>query len=212
MLIANGKNLETLQAEIQHTLDEITEQYQELGLKYSSAKCKAMLTTGKHGAKEPLIKINENPIEYTKEFTYLGVTISNTLLWECHQRTIRTQIIRKLHSARVLLYNDKGLQTQTSSWIHDAIIIPKAIYGAIVWASHKLSTSERGILDRINRIGLNIRLNTKRSTPTRKLEIITNIAPLDIQAQGGEIKAWGRLRKMLGQTWDGTTTNKVRRP
>ena len=197
---------------IQITIDSISEQYKDLGLRCSAAKCKAMLITGKKGFKAPELKINGELVEYTKVFTYLGVSIHNKLSWETHLENTRVGIIRKLHGARDLLYNDKGLSLEATTWIFKAIIIPKVEFGALAWSSHDLTTKEKNTLTKIARIGFKTQLNMKKSTPTRKLEIITNTAPLHLQAQASALRTWGRVKNLLGQDWDGVTSHVKRRP
>ena len=171
-----------------------------------------MLVTGKQKAIPPELRINGSLIDYMDDFSYLGVNIRKNLSWENHLKRTKSSIIRKLHGARGILYNDQGLNLSATTWIFNAIVIPKTTYGAIAWASHDLNTKEKEILNRITRIGFNLQLNVKRSTPTKKLETLTNTAPLHLQAQGAALRAWARLRNSLGEDWDGKTSHVKRRP
>ena len=78
-----------------------------MGLNYSAAKCKAMLVTAKQNVEAIPIKIDDNPLEYIKEFKYLGVTITNKLKWDKHLEKTRSAIIKKIHHARAA-FEDKG--------------------------------------------------------------------------------------------------------
>ena len=76
-----------------------------------------------------------------------------------------------------------------------ALLIAKAIYGVMVWASHDLTAKEKVTLETLNRTGLAMRVGAKRSTPTEKLETPINKEPLSLKARTA---AMGRLRKLLG--------------
>ena len=171
-----------------------------------------LLATGKHNAKEIPIELGKEHLEYVKEFKYLGVTFTSNLRWERHLELTKGAILRKLHNAWSIFDNTKGLNLVGGEWIHRAIIIPKATYGAVVWASHNLTQREHNLLGQINRIGLNVRTRVKRSTPTKKLEIIMNTLPMDIQAQGSALKTWCRIKHSITQDWDGITSNPKRHP
>ena len=148
---------------------------------------------------------------YIKVFKYLGVTITNKLKWDKHLEKTRSAIIKKIHHARAA-FEDKGLNTYAGKWIQSSIILPKATYGAVAWASHDLTQKEVNILRRINGIGLNVITNTKKSTPTRKLEIIMNTKPLHLLAQSQAIKTWARIRSTNAPDWDGITYHTKSRP
>ena len=101
---------------------------------------------------------------------------------------------------------------RSSRWLYDAVVIPKALYVAIAWASHDLTGKEIAILRRINRIGLNMLTYTKKSTPTLKLEIILNTVPLHIQAKKAALNGWARMQNIAIQDWNGWTEHTSRRP
>ena len=82
-----------------------------------------MLIRGKKAITAPILRISGEPVEYTKEITYLGLCVNNKLGWESQ------------------------------------------------------------------RIGFRVQLNMKKSTPTRKMKILTNKIPLHIQAEASAMRA-----------------------
>ena len=120
--------------------------------------------------------------------------------------------MRKIHHARAIFDTPNGINPIAGEWLHNMVLLPKATYGALVWPSHNLTQKEIDIMRKINRIGMNMQTRAKRSTPTRKMEIIMNSTPLHIKAQSEAIKAWGRVKNTLIPDWNGITNHKKRCP
>ena len=75
-----------------------------------------------------------------------------------------------------------GLDPDKVRWIYEAIVRPMVMYGAIVWA-HKIGTTQQKGLERLQRLCLLPMAHPMRSTPTKAMEAITGLMPLDLLCQ-----------------------------
>jgi hypothetical protein len=96
-----------------------------------------------------------------------------------------------------------GLTPSRAHWVHTAIIRPKITYGSIVWAD-KLNQTQIEKLERVQRRSLcHITQPIFKSTPTKGMEALLGIPPLDLHAQELALNSRFRTRNLVKKTWDG---------
>ena len=215
-IMASGENLEQLISGIQIVVDRLVEVNQGLGLCYSASKSQAMIFTAKQKPTFDLrqatqIKVQGSHINYSQNVKYLGVHLQTNLGWSTHLEATLAGITRKLFAVRRITSPSNGLPMKATRWIYDGIIIPKTTYCSIVWSSGLTQANER-TLAKINRLGINLSIFPKKSSPTIALEVMLNRPPLGIVAHRLALNTWARLRDSLGQTWSGITRQPKRKP
>ena len=215
-IMAVGSDVDKLLIDIQRVVTRLVEINQSLGLNYSASKSQALVFTAKQKPnfdidRVPKIKVQGTEIEYSQSVKYLGVHLQTNLGWSKNLEETLVGITRKLFAARRVNSQTSGLPLKATRWIYDGIIVPKATYCSVVWSSGLTRANER-VLSKINRLGINLAIFPKRSTPTEALEVILNRPPLRLVANRLAINTWARLRDSLGHTWPGVTCQPRRRP
>ena len=77
-------------------------------------------------------------------------------------------------------------------------------YGSLVWA-HSLGKTHRKGLEQVQRMCLLAMAHPMRSTPTRAMEAVVGLLPLDLHCQREATKARARTKTYLTDSWDGNT-------
>ena len=100
-------------------------------LSLNCSKSKAMLfRMPQKLVQYPCIKINEERLEFVKEFNFLGIMIDENLSWKNHEHVISKKISKTigiLNSLKSILPMHILLN------IYNALILPYLSYGAILW-------------------------------------------------------------------------------
>jgi hypothetical protein len=97
-------------------------------------KTKAMLFhMPQKNVKYPDIQINNNKIEFVKEFNFLGITIDKSLTLKSHMDKITTKISKIIGIMHKIKYI---LPTSALLNIYNALIVPHLNYGILIWQKH----------------------------------------------------------------------------
>ena len=147
-------------------------------------------------------------ITYSKEAKYLGITLNQRLTFSSHIR-------KKVNAAKGLLYKFKnavgqlwGPSPSHMRWVYTGIIRPKITYGAIVWAN-KARNHQRS-LDRLQRLGMLAMTHMRRTTPTRGVEAIIGLMPLDLYIESMATRTTLRVMERNRPNWDGIGRGRLR--
>lgn len=85
-------------------------------------------------------------------------------------------------------------------WLYKTVIIPSFTYGAIVWWSKSQQLATQLKLDRLQRLACMAITGAFRTTPTRAIEALIDIAPLHILIRAEAMRAAHRLHQ--GGLWN----------
>ena len=122
-----------------------------MGLFFSAAKTKAMVFE-RNQKKRDTLKSGEDPIEYTKEFTYLGIKLDSTLTFNKHAEHLKKKINTRLNMIKIISTTRQGVSTSTLIMIYKALVQPLLRFSApaIIIASkptkEKLEIAQRTAL------------------------------------------------------------------
>ena len=92
-------------------------------------------------------------------------------------------------------------------WAFTGIVRPKLTYGCHIW-QNKITETLRGKLLRLNRLAMLNIAKVHKSAPTKGLEIIYNIPPLDLFIERIAIHNHLRVKSQVKRTWDGIGSKK----
>ena len=73
-----------------------------------------------------------------------------------------------------------GPKPKLVRWIYTAIVRPRLAYASMVWSHNINQKGKLKKLLQINRLASMLMAPARRSTPTKALELINNLQPLDI--------------------------------
>ena len=149
--------------------------------------------------------MNGEPITFSNEVKYLGVTLTSKLRWDAH---IKAKI-KKARAKLVLLKMATGILWGPSPrmmiWAYNSIVVPAVTYAAIVWGHTKFPQIILNSLSKLNRLALTGLAPIRSKTPTAGLEAILGIKPLELVIQEVGRAAYWRWRPRL--TWTGWGTS-----
>ena len=102
-------------------------------LSLNSEKTKAMaFHTKQKRIKTPKIMIENNYIEFVKEFNYLGIIFDSNLSWKAHT----THIVKKIARTNGIMSKLKNTLPQNILLLlYNSLILPYLNYGILVWGS-----------------------------------------------------------------------------
>lgn len=126
---------------LQEMVDRIKGVSEEYGLFLHPAKTKAMKISRETQAEAPLIKIDDNEVEFVDSFCYLGYLINN-------KNNDSIEIRRRIGTAKsaclalTKIWKDNSISKNMKMRILRSLVFPIAIFGAECW-SLKLSDKQR---------------------------------------------------------------------
>jgi len=96
-------------------------------------KCKALCISNKRSPPKTTYYINNVPLEWVSEFTYLGVKITSNLSWRSHILAKTTKANRTLNLLRRTMYScGEGAKKRA----YEALVRPQVEYCSAVWNPH----------------------------------------------------------------------------
>ena len=173
------------------------------GLKFNDKKTEVIMFHNKPRWKpERFIRINGANIQYSNSAKYLGVTMDRRLNWTDHITNKTNKARKHLYLLKNIMNTKFGPSAKMLRWAYTGIVRPGLMYGCHVWANN-LKVNQVKMLEKINRLGCLLIAPVKRSTPTKALEIIYNLEPLDLLTQQMAINTWQRIKKQIRSCWSG---------
>ena len=206
MFLVSGPCPETLVDLAQPAINKAVAWGMANGLRFSTNKTQVILFSRSRNLKiNKHLRINGEPIPFSNEVKYLGVTLTSQLRWDVH---IKAKI-KKARAKLVLLKMATGLLWGPSPrmmiWAYNSIVVPAVTYAAIVWGHVKFPQIILNSLDRLNRLALTGLAPIRSKTPTAGLEAILGVKPLELVIQEAGRAAYWRWRPRL--TWAGCGTS-----
>ena len=204
LLYVNGTDPNTMKQLMQKALSKVQVWGQEKGLYFNPDKTTVvMFERSRRKAHEPKLLLGDTVLKYSGELKYLGMTITKRLTWTPHVKHKIKQCGYLLHKTRSVVGRDWGLSPDKMLWVYTAIIRPRIMYGSLIWAHNINSTLEQK-LDLIQRRSLVAVTRCLKSTPTRALEILIGIPPLNLFLREQAIIARFRTKQLCDpDKWDG---------
>ena len=204
-LLVSGSDPNTLVELCQPVIDKITKLGSEKGLSFNEKKTQVVLFTLRKSKATKKVKVNNAPIEFSKEAKYLGMILDEKLSFSSHINQKVMKCKQHLFAIRNMVGQKWGTNAHLMRWAYTGIIRPKLTYGCHVW-SHKITKTLEQKLARLNRLCCLNLAPVKRSTPTAGLEMIYNLLPLDLYVKRTASITFNRIRKQVNPVWDGIGT------
>ena len=166
---------------IQRVINELANWGEKAGLKFNPQKTVAIMFTRSNKLELPnKIKMYNTEVNYSYETKYLGVLIDSKLLWTKHFNNITTRAKQYMMQMMGALCKKWGPKPRLVRWIYTAIVRPRLSYAAMTWSHSINQKTKLRKLTQINRLASMMMAPARRSTPTRALELINHLMPLDI--------------------------------
>ena len=203
VLLINGIDASTLSNLMQQALNKAQPWLLKYGLSISPSKSVAVMFTNKRKWTEYPIKINGDTIPFKKEVKYLGVILDSKLSGTPHVKHKIGKAKRHLMAFHYAIRKKFGPQPLLMRRAYTTIVIPALTFGCHVFGDKCLQETIKKSLNRLNRLASLLIANVAPSTPTKGLEIIYNLMPLDIFFEKRASEIMARINNQIHPTWDG---------
>merc|ERR1712020_450354 len=159
--------------------------------------------TNKRKWTEHPIKINGEIIPFKKEVKYLGVILDSKLSGTSHVKYKIGKAKRHLMAFHYAITKKYGPQPLLMKRAYTTIVIPALTFGCHVFGDKCLQETIKKSLLRLNRLAGLLIANVAPSTPTKGMEVIYNIMPLDILIEKRVSETMDRINNQIHSSWDG---------
>ena len=204
LLYICGTDASTMVHFMEKALDRVLNWGERNGLVFNPDKTTVVnFERSRRTKHEPTIKMGGRVLTYSKDLKYLGVNLNKRLSSTNHVLEKAKKCNYLLHKVKGVIGQEWGLNPDRVVWILTAIIRPRLTHGAVVWA-HRVTATVNEKLISVQRKALTAATHCMRSTPTKAMEVIFGLPPLDLYLQEVAIKTWYRIKSLLGPSrWDG---------
>jgi len=125
---------------LQRDLDEITNWANKWQLKFNVSKCVLVRVTRNHSQFTDSYTLNNQTIQLSDTYKYLGVILNNTLSWNTHITNVTNRATRMLNFVK---RNLGKCTSQVKSKAYTSLVRPILEYATQVWDPHQKSLTHK---------------------------------------------------------------------
>lgn len=131
----NDKNLSNTVDRMNYAMNIVAKWCKETGLNVNPEKSNFIIFDSvKHkSVKNVSVKLFGRNIPRTKTFKYLGVIVDENLNWREHVDWAVEKGRRTLWVARSMVAKSWGINPKKMLWLYNQIVLPRVLYGVVVW-------------------------------------------------------------------------------
>ena len=130
---------------------------------------------------DPVLKLDNDPIQFVKEAKFLGLIWDTKLTFEPHIKYLKAKYQQSLNILEVLFRTEWGADRTTLLKLYRSLVRSKLDYGCIVYGS--ASKTALAKLDPVHNQGLSLSLGAFRSSPVESLYVEAHEPPLEIRRE-----------------------------
>ena len=130
---------------------------------------------------DPVLKLDNDPIQFVKEAKFLGLIWDTKLTFEPHIEYLKARCHKSLNILKVLFHTEWGADQTTLLKLYRSLVRSKLDYGCLVYGS--ASKTALAKLDPVHNQGLRLSLGAFRSSPVESLYVEAHEPPLEIRRE-----------------------------
>lgn len=181
VILLIGKFEETLNSMMKSALIIVEKWCTENGLSVNPQKTKLVLFTNKRKIKKlNLPKLNGTKLVLANHVKFLGFILDKKLNWRQHIEERINKATKIYWQCRIAFGKTWGLKPKVVRWLYTAIIRPILFYGSNVWHHMTKINRVKMDLEHVQRMVLMGITGVMKSTPTKALEVLMSILPVDL--------------------------------
>ena len=142
---------------LQSDLDKLANWSNVNEMTFNISKTKVMHITRCRNLDPILYNLGTLPIESTKSFQYLGLTLDSKLSWATHTSSVVARANRMLGFIRTVA---RGSSTNAIFSLYKSLVLPILEYGLPAW--HPFTLSQQNQLERVQRTATRLALKQRR--------------------------------------------------
>ena len=202
-LIVTGNNLNEMRNFMQKAIEKSEDWARIHGMKFAPSKTDAIIFTRKqvksknrpNGWENPKkLQISKTEIKFSNLVRYLGVWLDPKLSFKGHlgkRVNAAKGVLHKMSSAMGKFW---GISPQLALWTWLGIARPMITHGSIVWGHVSSEGWAMKLLTSVQRLAFKLLTFFRKSTPTKGLEVILNVWPLDLHIKYLQASSWLRTK------------------
>jgi ribonuclease HI len=179
-IAVSGKYLDTIRDVMQNALRIVAKWASKCGLGINPSKTELVLFTKKY--KIPEVSpptVNGIRLAFADRARFLGIILDSKLSW-------KPNIVERVNKANVAIYSCRnaigkrwGLKPELVHWLYTAVVRPVLIYGVGVWWPALDKITYVRMMEKVQRTACMLISGALRTTPTRALEVMFHLIPID---------------------------------
>ena len=171
--------IDAIQRKLQHTINRLEKWTLKNGFIISKNKTIAMHFCSDKKCMDPVLNLDNEPIQFVKEAKFLGLIWDTKLTFEPHIKYPKACCQKSLNLLKVLSRTEWGADRTTFFKVYRSLVRSKLDYGCIVYGS--ASKTALAKLDPVHNQGLRLSLGAFRSSPVEILYVEAHEPPLEIR-------------------------------
>ena len=181
VIMYRSPTIDAIQRKLQHTIHRLEKWTLENGFTISKNKIVAMYFCPDKKCMDPVLKLDNDPIQFVKEAKFLGLIWDTKLTFEPHIKYLKARCQKSLNILKVLSRTEWGADQITLLKLYRSLVRSKLDYGCIVYGSaSKVALAK---LDPVHNQGLCLSLGAFRSSPVESLYVEAHEPPLEIRRE-----------------------------
>ena len=130
---------------------------------------------------DPVLKLDNDHIQFVKEAKFLGLIWDTKLTFEPHIKYLKALCQKSLNILKVLSRTEWGADRTTLLKLYRSLVRSNLDYGGLVYGS--ASKTALAKLDPVHNQGLRLSLGAFRSSPVESLYVEAHEPPLEIRRE-----------------------------
>lgn len=195
IIIVRGKYDAIVSDRIQSALSYTLRWCQNEGLNVNPNKTTIVPFTKRRKISISSLKLRDVRLSLSLEVKFLGVILDSKLSFNRH-------VEQQIEKARNAFWGCKrtfgrkwGLKPRMILWIYTAIVRPTITYASVIWWEKTKQISTQSKLNKLQRLATAALTGAMRSTPSKALDAMLNLPPLQDFIQMDAVKNASRLRR-----------------
>ena len=149
-------------------------------------------------------------VPHSVDTVYLGITLDRKLHWQLHIKNKIIKAKKLLMAIAQATRNIWGPVPEVLRWAFIGIIRPVVTYACLIWGHETASAGIQKALLQLNRLALSIITMAHKSSPTKAMEVMTEMMPLPLHIKYTALNTYVRLHnKLPALDWEGSYSNKT---
>ena len=181
VIMYKSPTVDAIQRKLQHTINRLEKWTLKNGFIISKNKTVAMHFCPDKKCKDPVLKLDNDHIQFVKEAKLLGLIWDTKLTFEPHIKYLKARCKKSLNILKVLSRTEWGADRTTLLKLYRSLVRSKLDYGYIVYGS--ASKTALAKLDPVHKQGLHLSLGAIRSSPVESLYVEAHEPPLEIRRE-----------------------------
>ena len=181
VIIYRSPTVDAIQGKLQHTIHSLEKWTLKNRFTISKNKTVTMHFCRDKKCRDPVLKLDNDPIQFVKEAKFLGLIWDAKLIFEPHIKYLKARCQKSLNILKVLSRTEWGVDQTTLLNMYHSLVISKLDYGCLVYGS--ASKTALAQLDPVHNQCLRLSLGAFRSTPVESLYVEAHEPPLEIRRE-----------------------------